>query len=105
MAANQTIIVNEDLSGSISRSIALAETEYEQVGSYYGLADPSGYIAQDMAQNLYWSVYESDRWSDNNSESIRVTAQFSNPKTYDLMNAVFSDTSEGRGGSTDGIRN
>lgn len=106
-AANQTIVVNEDLSGTISRSIALLAHDFDQVGAYYGLSNPSDLIAQDMAENLYWTSYESDHWQEDGYEWIQVTAQFTDPdELYDLMNAVFSDTAEGSGGaagSSDGL--
>lgn len=99
-AGDQTIIVNRDLSGTISRSIALSPIDYNQVRDYTDLSDPSEYIAQDLAEVLGWSSYTSDYWQEDGYEWISVTAEFSSPEElYELMRKVSSDISIGSGGA------
>lgn len=102
--AHQIVRVNEDLSGTLTRGVALSPYDYNLASSYY--SDPVDKIGRDVATTLGWSNYTTSHNSDSQNEWINVTANFSGSYgLYALMTEITSDEDEGAGGGRPGADN
>lgn len=96
----QILRVNEDLSGTFTRGMALSDYDWNQAAMYYNDGEPSDAIARSIAQNMEWLEFTHVYYQEGGYHWVEVTTEFASPdELFVLIESVTSDKPEGSGGS------
>lgn len=97
---HQDIVITKDLSGKVSQTFTLNSNNYSLLFNQYSGDVLKGH-AQDLAQGLGWSQYETETWNEGDSYYIKLTAKFANPRNLRQLLAQSGQELDLR--ATDGI--
>lgn len=103
-AAQQTVIVHEDLSGTIKIGVAYTTSDFSLLqGSY----DIVSLTASQLGDVTGWQSYDTDTFQESGYQWVTITHDFNNVEEfYSLISAgsLVSDTTTGAGGSESGTQ-
>ena len=103
-AAQQTVIVNEDLSGTIKVGVAYTTSDFNPLQNSYDIVSLT---SAQLADVTGWQSYDTDTFQESGYQWVTVTHNFGNVEEfYSLISAgsLVSDTTSGAGGSEGGTQ-
>ena len=103
-AAQQTVIVNEDLSGTIKVGVAYTTSDFNALQNSYDIVSLT---SAQLADVTGWQSYDTDTFQESGYQWVTVTHNFGNVEEfYSLISAgsLVSDTTSGAGGSEGGTQ-
>lgn len=103
-AAQQTIIVNEDLSGTIKVGVAYTTSDFNALQNSYDIVSLT---SAQLADVTGWQSYDTDTFQESGYQWVTVTHRFGSVEEfYSLISAgsLVSDTTSGAGGSEGGTQ-
>ena len=103
-AAQQTVIVNEDLSGTIKVGVAYTTSDFNALQNSYDIVSLT---SAQLADVTGWQSYDTDTFQESGYQWVTVTHNFGNVEEfYSLISAgsLVSDTTSGAGGSGGGTQ-
>jgi hypothetical protein len=101
-AAQQTVIVNEDLSGTIKVGVAYTTSDFNALQNSYDIVSLT---SAQLADVTGWQSYDTDTFQESGYQWVTVTHSFGSVEEfYSLISAgsLVSDTTSGAGGSEGG---
>jgi hypothetical protein len=103
-AAQQTVIVNEDLSGTIKVGVAYTTSDFNALQNSYDIVSLT---SAQLADVTGWQSYDTDTFQESGYQWVTVTHSFGSVEEfYSLISAgsLVSDTTSGAGGSEGGTQ-